>query len=112
MSQAIIECKSDFEMGPGQGPLTLPVFSFSVWPMVVKVVSMARMIEIFCITRYQMKDMDIIFPLVSHDQILLEWLGHSEIGWFLVVFKIPFCSRNFQSNHFFSKITPFKDEAT
>ena len=54
-----------------QGPLTmdisLPVFSFLVWPLVVKVVSVARIIEIFCITRYQMKDMDILFPLVPYD---------------------------------------------
>ena len=58
--------------------ISLPIFSFSVWPIVVKVVSMARIVEIFCITRYQMKDMDILFPLVPHDQILLKWLGHSE----------------------------------
>ena len=55
--------------------ISLPIFSFSVWPMVVKV---ARIIEIFWITRYQMKDMDILFPLVPHDQILLKWLGHSK----------------------------------
>ena len=58
--------------------ISLPIFSFSVWPMVVKAVSMVRTIEIFCITRYQMKDMYILFPLVPHDQILLKWLGHSE----------------------------------
>jgi len=39
---------------------------------------MARIIETFCITGYQMKDMDILFPLVPYDQILLKWLGHSE----------------------------------
>ena len=58
--------------------ISLPIFSFSVWPKVVKVVSMARIIEIFCITRYQMKDMDILFPLVPHDQILVKWLSYSE----------------------------------
>ena len=34
--------------------ISLPIFSFSVWPLVVKVVSVARIIEIFCITKYQM----------------------------------------------------------
>ena len=58
--------------------ISLPIFSFSVWPMVVKVASVAKIIDIFGITRYQMKDMDILFPLVPHDQILLKWLGHSE----------------------------------
>ena len=63
-----------------QGPLTiwLPIFSFSVWPPAVKVVSVARIMEIFCITRYQMKDMDILFPLVPYHQFLVKWLGHSE----------------------------------
>ena len=58
--------------------ISLPIFSFSAWPMVVKVVSMARKVEIFCITRYQMKDMDILFPLVPHDQSLLKWLGRNK----------------------------------
>ena len=53
-------------------------FPFLLWPPVVKVVSVARKMEIFCITRYQMKDMDILFPLVAYDQILVKWLGHSE----------------------------------
>ena len=44
--------------------ISLPIFSFSVWPLVVKVVSVARIIEIFYITKYQMKDMDILIPLV------------------------------------------------
>ena len=47
--------------------ISLLSFSISVWPMVVKVVSVARIIEIFCITRYQIKDMDIFFPLLPHD---------------------------------------------
>ena len=58
--------------------ISLPIFSFSVWPMVVKVVSVATIIEIFGISRYQMKDMDILFPLVPYYQILVKWPGHSQ----------------------------------
>ena len=74
----IATCKWDESGTSNDMDISLPIFSFSVWPMVVKVVSMARIVEIFCITRYQMKDMDILFPLVPHDQIFLKWLGHSE----------------------------------
>ena len=94
--------------------ISLPIFSFSVWPLVVKVVSVARIIEIFCITRYQIKDMDILFPLVPHDQILVKWLGHSEpaklgsFWWFSRSLSVA----EIFSQTIFSKITPFKDEAT
>ena len=94
--------------------ISLPIFSFSVWPLVVKVVSVARIIEIFCITRYQIKDMDILFPLVPHDQILVKWLGHSKpaklgsFWWFSRSLSVA----EIFSQTIFSKITPFKDEAT
>ena len=39
---------------------------------------MARMMKIFCVIRYQMKDVDILYPLVPYDLILVTWLGHSE----------------------------------
>ena len=94
--------------------ISLPIFSFSVWPLVVKVVSVARIIEIFCITRYQIKDMDILFPLVPHDQILVKWLGHSEpakLGSFWWFSRFLSVAEIF-SQTIFSKITPFKDEAT
>ena len=94
--------------------ISLPIFSFSVWPLVVKVVSVARIIEIFCLTRYQIKDMDILFPLVPHDQILVKWLGHSKpaklgsFWWFSRSLSVA----EIFSQTIFSKITPFKDEAT
>ena len=51
--------------------ISLPIFSFFIWPLVVKVVSVARIIEIFCITRYQLKDLDILFPLVINYEMLI-----------------------------------------
>ena len=82
--------------------------------MVVKVVSVATIIEIFGITRYQMKDMDILFPLVSYDYFLVKRLGHSEpakldsFWWFSRFLSVA----EIFSQTIFSKITPFKDEAT
>ena len=57
-----------------------------------------------------MKDMDIHFPLVPCDQIVVKWFGHSKptkLGsfWWLSRFLSV-------AEIFFSKITPFKDEAT
>ena len=94
--------------------ISLPIFSFSVWPLVVKVVSVARIIEIFCTTRYQMKDMDILFPLVPYYQNLVMWPGHSEpakLGSFGSFSRFLSAAEIF-SQTIFSKITPFKDEAT
>ena len=47
-----------------QGPLAdmdsaLDNFPFLVWPQVVKVFSLAKLVDIFWIQRYQMKDMDL-----------------------------------------------------
>ena len=94
--------------------ISLPIFSFSIWPMVVKVVIVARIREIFFITRYQMKDMDILFPLVPYDQILVKWLGHSEpakLGSFWWFSRFLSVAEIFNQT-IFSKITPFIDEAT
>ena len=98
--------------------ISLPIFSFSVWPLVVKVVSVARIIVIFYIRRfpliYQMKDMDILFPLVPYYQILVKWPGHSKptkLGSFGSFLRFLSVAEIF-SQTIFSKITPFKDEAT
>jgi len=82
--------------------------------MVVKVVSVARIIEIFCITRYQMKDMDILFSSIPYDQILVTWPGHCEpakLGSFWS-FSRFLSGAEFFGQNIFCKITPFKDEAT
>ena len=94
--------------------ISLPIFLFSVWPMVVKVVSVATIIEIFGISRYQMKDMDILFPLVPYYQILVKWPGHSQpakLGSFGSFSRFLSAAEIF-SQTIFSKTTPFKDEAT
>ena len=51
-------------------------YPFLVWPQVVKVFSLAKLVDIFWIQRYQMKDRDILFPLAPYNPILIEWIGH------------------------------------
>ena len=53
-------------------------FPFLVWPPVVKVFSVAKLVDIFWIQRYQMKVTDILFPKVPYNPILIEWFGHSD----------------------------------
>ena len=94
--------------------MSFPIFSFSIWPMVVKVVSVDIIIEIFGITKYQLKEMDILLPLVPYYQILVKWPGHSEpakLGSFGSFSRFLSVAEIF-SQTIFSKITPFKDEAT
>ena len=66
-----------------QGPLadmdlSLHDFSFCGWPQVVLELSVAIIMNLAYIQRYQMKDMDILFPLVPYNPILSKWLGHSD----------------------------------
>ena len=59
-------------------------------------------------------DVDILFPLVPHDQILVKWLGYSEpakLGSFWWFSRFLSVAEIF-SQTIFSKITPFKDETT
>ena len=91
--------------------ISLTIFPFSVWPPVVKVVSVARIMEIFCITRYQMKDMDILFPLVPYDQILIFHSEPAKLGSFWSFSRSLSVAEIF-SQTIFSKTTLFEDEAT
>ena len=104
---------------PGQGPLadmdlSLHDFSFCGWPQVVWELSVATIMNLAWIQRYQMKDMDILFPLVPYNPILSKWLGHSDLAklgviwcfsWFPLALEICIQILIF-------KFTPFKDGAT
>ena len=101
-----------------QGPLadmdlSLPDFSFCGWPQGVWELSVATIMNLAWIQRYQMKDMDILFPLVPYNPILSKWLGHSDLAklgvfwcfsWFPRALKICIQILIF-------KFTPFKDGA-
>ena len=81
--------------------LSLHDFSFCGWPQVVWELSVATIMNLAWIQRYQMKDMDILFPLVPYNPILSKWLGHSDLaklGVFLVFFMIPSGAGNLHSN--------------
>ena len=102
-----------------QGPLadmdlSLHDFSFCGWPQVVWELSVATIMNLAWIQRYQMKDMDILFPLVPYNPILSKWLGHSDLAklgvfwcfsWFPHALEICIQILIF-------KFTPFKDGAT
>ena len=91
-----------------------PYFSFSVWSPIVKVVSVARIMEIFCITRYHMKDMDILFSLVPYNPILNKWLGRSDMakwGVFLCFSWFP-PSLEICIQILIFKFSPFEDGTT
>ena len=92
---------SDFRFWFQQGPLadmdlSLHDFSFCGWPQVVWELSVATIMNLAWIQRYQMKDMDILFPLVPYNPILSKWLGHSDLAK-LGVFWC-FCAGNLHSN--------------
>ena len=102
-----------------QGPLadmdlSLHNFSFCGWPQVVWELSVATIMNLAWIQRYQIKDMGILFPLVPYNPILSEWLGHSDLAklgvfwcfsWFPHALEICIQILIF-------KFTPFKDGAT
>ena len=49
------------------------------WGHYFHVVTMANSMDRISSTRYQMKDMNIIFPLIHQNQFLVDWFSHS--GW-------------------------------
>ena len=60
-------------------------FLFLVWPQVVKVFSLAKLVDIFWIQRYQMKDTDLLFPYAPYNPILIVLFVHidpAELGDF------------------------------
>ena len=89
-----------------QGPLadkdsSLHDFSFWGWPLVVWELSVATIVDIAWIQRYQIKDMDILFPLVPYNPILNKWLCRRDLakwGVFFVFFIIPSGAGNLHSN--------------
>ena len=98
----ILYSMADLNQGPlADMDLSLHDFSFCGWPQVVWELSVATIMNLAWIQRYQMKDMDILFPLVPYNPILSKWLGHSDLaklGVFLVFIMIPSCAGNLHSN--------------
>ena len=86
-----------------QGPLadmdlSLHDFSFCGWPQVVWELSVATIMNLAWIQRYQMKDMDILFPLVPYNPILSKWLGHSDLAKLGVFWCFSWFPGNLHSN--------------
>ena len=62
----------------GYGHIT-QICPLPFWGHYFHVVTVANSMDRISSTRYQMKDMNMIFPLIPQNPILVEWFSHS--GW-------------------------------